>query len=62
MLEDAPHQPLLDRLFRLGVPLLVFLFVLHPLLIKILKPELANKNGNRWMFLILAINEKLKKH
>ena len=39
---------LLDRLFRLGVPLLVFMFVLHPLLIKILKPELATGSYILW--------------
>jgi len=31
---------LLDRLYRLGVPLLVYVLVLHPLLVKILHPEL----------------------
>jgi fucose 4-O-acetylase-like acetyltransferase len=31
---------LLDRLYRLGVPLLVYVLVLHPLLVKILHPDL----------------------
>ncbi len=31
---------LIDRLYRLGVPLLVYIFALHPLLVKILHPEL----------------------
>jgi len=38
--RKGPRGILLDRLFRLGVPLLVYVFVLHPLLVKILKPEL----------------------
>ena len=38
--RKGPRAFLLDRLYRLGVPLLVYIFVLHPLLVKILKPEL----------------------
>ena len=38
--RKGPRGFLLDRLFRLGVPLLVYVFLLHPLLVKILKPEL----------------------
>lgn len=38
--RKGPRGFLLDRLFRLGVPLLVYVFVLHPLLVKILHPDL----------------------
>jgi glucans biosynthesis protein C len=38
--RKGPRGFILDRLFRLGVPLLVFMFVLHPLLVKILHPDL----------------------
>jgi peptidoglycan/LPS O-acetylase OafA/YrhL len=38
--RKGPRAFLLDRLYRLGVPLLVYVFVLHPLLVKILHPDL----------------------
>jgi peptidoglycan/LPS O-acetylase OafA/YrhL len=38
--RKGPRGYLLDRLYRLGVPLLVYVLVLHPLLVKILHPDL----------------------
>ena len=38
--RKGPRAFLLDRLYRLGVPLLVYVLVMHPLLVKILHPDL----------------------
>jgi len=38
--RKGPWAFLRDRLFRLGVPLLVYVFALHPLIVKLLTPSL----------------------
>jgi peptidoglycan/LPS O-acetylase OafA/YrhL len=38
--RKGPKDFLYDRLLRLGVPLLVYVFALHPLIVKILHPEM----------------------
>ena len=39
--RKGPRGFLVDRFYRLGVPLLIYVLVLHPLLVKILQPDLA---------------------